>query len=177
MRKIFSVLAAMAVLLVAYIAAGPYLTVYHIKQALDKSDTVKLEKHINFPAVRQDVKQQIQQKLELELSKSANNNPMTQLLGNAFLNNMADKLLESYVTAEGIQQLMQGVDPAASTDQRKHTTHTSNSDAALSGARTYFHSHDTFLVDVKTNKQGDIMTLRLSRTGLTWQLTGIQMPW
>lgn len=177
MRKILFTLAAILFLFIVYLAASPYLTVYQIKQALAQNDAEALAQHINFPAVRQDVKLQIHYKIEQKLGKSDANNPMVQMLGNVFLNNMADKLLEHYITAEGIKQLMQGVDPTANHGSNKQQVHTSNSDAALSNAQSYYQSLDTFLVEVKTNQQGDLMTLRLSRTGLTWQLTGIQLPW
>lgn len=175
MKKLSLAVGALLLALLAYIAAGPYITVYHIKQALTVGDTQALAKHIQFDAVRHNLKLQIQQKIEAEFSQSSDSNPMAKMLGNAFLNSMADKLLESYVTPEGIQLLMQGVDPKANSNPQK--AHKNNSDAALSNAKLRYQSHDTFLVEINTNTKGDIMTLRLSRTGLNWQLTGIEMPW
>lgn len=174
MRKARLIIGSISLLLLVYLAATPYITVYQIKKATEQNDHAALAKYINFPAVRQDLKVQLHAKIEKEFESSDNKNPMMQMLGSAFFNSMADKLLESYVTPEAMSQLMAGVDPKANT--KAGQVHNSNTDAAFSNAKTYYQSHDTFMVEITTNQQGDTIDLRLSRKGFNWQVTGITLP-
>ena len=55
-------LAAVVILLVVfagYIAAGPFLTIHAIREAVQAQDAAELSRHIDFPALRASFRQQL----------------------------------------------------------------------------------------------------------------------
>ena len=59
MKKwILAAVIAVAVLLAAYVIGGPYLAIRGISQAIEQRDTGKLARHVDFGAVRVNIKAQ-----------------------------------------------------------------------------------------------------------------------
>jgi hypothetical protein len=66
------ILAAIGLVLFAiliYIAASPYITVYQMKSAAERHDGEALSEHIEFPSVRQSLKDQMNAMLMKEMAK------------------------------------------------------------------------------------------------------------
>ena len=54
--------AALAVLLglATYVVAGPYLAIHGIRAALAEQDTAKLQRHVDFPSLRVNLRAQVE---------------------------------------------------------------------------------------------------------------------
>ena len=59
MKKWIALLVLAAVLLAGYVAAGPYLTVHAIRDAVREQDSSALAAQVDFPALRASLKAQL----------------------------------------------------------------------------------------------------------------------
>ncbi|MBB3184404.1 hypothetical protein FHR95_001965 [Halomonas fontilapidosi] len=67
-------IAGIAVFLASgYAIASPYITCYQIKSAAEDKDGEALSRHIDFPALRQNFKDQMNAHMAKELAKESDN--------------------------------------------------------------------------------------------------------
>lgn len=175
-----TLLAIPVLLVLAYIVALPYITVYQIRDAVKNHDSSALSDHIDFPSVRQSLKDQLNAKLMGKMQgDDMKDNPFA-ALGMAFAGPIVDKMVEAYVTPAGVAQLMEGEKP--SLKKKKITT---PSDGATTGAASEpekekplddvalgYKSSNRF--EVEDKKKGLRVVLR--RQGLDWKVTEIILP-
>jgi hypothetical protein len=110
------------------------------------------------------------------MSKRANaeveNNPFA-ALGAAFATRVVDGLVDKLVTPEGLARLLAGEKPGAGPQG------TAGGDTSvrkpLEGAHYSYESLDRFAISVPTD-QGEEIRFILTRSGLQWRLSGIEMP-
>ncbi len=146
-------------LLIVAFFATPYFTAYRMKLAADAHDGAALSEHIEFPSVRQSLKDQINATVAAELEQQKKSNPIAAMLGAAGANLLADKLVETYVTPEGISQLMAGTRPSstpAPTDP-KGTTPPPAEKKAFHDAQFGYTSFNEFNITVKGEKKVKII--------------------
>lgn len=175
MRK-GSVITALATLFAIYIAATPYITAHQIKSAAEKKDSDALSEHIDFPSVRQSLKDQLNTVIMKEMAtEEMQNNPFA-ALGAAFASTMVDKILELYVTPAGITQMLEGDKP--NLNQAPHGQSAStppSSKTPLSNASMSYQSFNKFAITA-TNEKGEEGTFILHRHGISWKLAEIIIP-
>src|SRR5690606_32199679 len=106
------VLGIAAGLFVAYVAAAPYLTVYQMKSAAGRRDGEALSEHIEFPSVRQSLKDQMNAAFAKQISKdeAMKDSPFV-AFGGAFAGMIVERMVDAFVTPAGITQLMAGEKP------------------------------------------------------------------
>src|SRR5690554_1001130 len=92
---------------VVYMAAAPYITANQMRLAAEAHDGEALSEYIEFPSVRQSLKDQMNVLFLKELSEDEDmqDNPFA-ALGAAFAGMEVEKMVVAYVTATGITQLM-----------------------------------------------------------------------
>jgi hypothetical protein len=102
------------VLLMGYVVGAPYWTVHQMRSAAKDRDGEALSEHIDFPSVRQSLKEQVNAMMMKEMSTKAElkENPFA-ALGMAFASTLVDKTVDTFVTPAGITQLMSGKKPDA----------------------------------------------------------------
>lgn len=168
--KLLSVIAA---LFAVYIVAAPYITIYQMKSAAESRDGEALSEHIEFPSVRQSLKDQMNAIFmkEMATNEEMQDNPFA-AIGVALAGLMVDKMVDAYVTPAGITHLMAGEKPSPSVETRPSdgTERKPLSDASMS-----YESFDKFAVKVKNNGGGEAKFI-LSRRGIGWKLTEIMIP-
>ena len=152
-----------------YIAASPYITVYQIKSAAERHDGEALSEHIEFPSVRQSLKDQANAMLMKEMAKDEMKDKPFAALGAAFGGLMVDKMVEAYVTPACITQLMAGEKPKPTEEGESGG---SSARKPLSDASMSFETLNKFVVQVKDNN-GKESTFVLRRRGISWKLTEI----
>ena len=59
LRRIVIAIAVLLVLLLAWVAAGPWLAIRGIEKAIETRDTAALERHVDFPRLRINLKAQL----------------------------------------------------------------------------------------------------------------------
>jgi hypothetical protein len=169
------ILAAIGLVLFAisiYIAASPYITVYQMKSAAERHDGEALSEHIEFPSVRQSLKDQMNAMIMKEMAKDEMKDNPFAALGAAFGGFMVDKMVEAYVTPTGITGLMAGEQPKL-TEGGESTG--SSARKPLSDASMSYESLNKFVVKVKGDN-GEEARFVLRRRGISWKLTEIIMP-
>lgn len=149
---------------------SPYLAFNSFKDAALEADADKLEAKVDFPAVRESLKSQMNAMMmaKLENDPEMKNNPFSGL-GAMLIPTMVEKVVDSYVTADGIAALLRGKKPNE-TEER-----VPNPDIEASGS---FITWDRFrfrLRNKKTDQQGP--SLIFERRGFaSWKLVKMELP-
>lgn len=161
---------ALVILAFGFAAIGPFLTIYAIKDSLSTSDAKNIRKYVNFPVLRQNIKGQLGTVLTDRVSDALGGSPLGAVVSDLSAN-LADRMVESFVTPAGLQALMSGRDPASIDTTDDNTSENQE----LSNASFNYDSHDQFSIyfDGYNGKQVRII---LEREGLDWQLTNILPP-
>jgi len=162
-------LAALAVLGGIYFGS-PYLAFNSFKDAALEADADKLEAKVDFPAVRESLKSQMNAMMmaKLENDPTMKNNPFSGL-GAMLIPTMVEKVVDSYVTADGIAALMRGKKPNE-TAERVPTPDIEASGSFITWDRFRFR-----LQNKKTDQQGP--SLIFERKGFaSWKLVKIELP-
>lgn len=177
MKKWLALSLLAVVLLFGYLAAGPFLAYNAIREAVKAQDTAELAEHVDFPALRGNLRLQVDD----YMVRKAGADAQSSLLG-AFAVRIASGIaggaVDTMVTPAGIGALLEG-----------RTIWHRVSGGGIT-ANTYEHApprdrmHDPsygfeslsrFTATVES-EDGDPLTLVLSRQGLVWKLTDIRLP-
>lgn len=155
-----------------YVAAMPYITVHQMKAAAEAQDGRALSEHIEFPSVRQSLKEQLNALIMKKMAEDQKlkNNPFA-VLGAAFAGTLVERMVDLYVTPAGITQLMAGEKPQT----QKMSNGGVSSSKPLSGADMSYESFDKFVVKIQ-GQNGDAGEFVLRRSGLDWKVTEIILP-
>lgn len=198
MKKPALLLVLVLALLGGYFVASPYLALKGLGQALDSGDQSALEEHVDFPALRQNLKEQLNVAFARQLGDSKSDHPLAGFaatLAGAFM----DPVIDAFVTPAGMSQLLRG-------NARRHATNDANNDAGnnagntggneatgsapqdgsgnatadttpdpFAEADTAFESASRFRVTLH-QADGDKLDLFLRREGLSWKLYRIDLP-
>ena len=168
-------LGVLAALAAAYVVAAPYWTVHQMKSAAQRRDGEALAEYIDFPSVRQSLKDQLN---ALYLKGMADDEKMADnpfaTLGAAFAGVMVDRIVDAYVTPAGLAQLMAGEKPEFESDPRDEAPEKSQREP-LANASMSYESFDKFTVRI-VNADGKEAKFVLRRRGFGWKLTEIIVP-
>lgn len=178
MRRWWWTLPVLAVLALAtYVVAGPYLAIRGISEAIAEQDTARLERHVDFPRLRVNIKAQ----LDDYLVRHAGMRAQSSLLGGLALQlagTVTGVGVDTFVTPTGIGALMQGrtLWKRASGDTVGGDTWARTTpDRPLQRAEHDYQSPSQFTATVHT-ADGRAIVFVLNREGLRWKLTNILLP-
>jgi hypothetical protein len=125
------VLAVVAVLAFAY--ASPYIALERLKRAADARDAQTVNQYVDFPALRDSLKQQLVGLLERRLDGSGHGNPLAAIgamIGVAVIG----PLVDAYATPDGVAALLNGIPPRGEPGERPPAPPDGNSNAANGAA-------------------------------------------
>ncbi|HEX9620299.1 MAG TPA: DUF2939 domain-containing protein [Polyangiaceae bacterium] len=161
-------LALLALAALAYVVAAPYLTLLDLDAAVRARNAAAVAEHVDFARLRDNLKQQVE-RFVVEKSGEHQNTLMAGLaLGVA--SNLADTLVDSYVTPEGLARLMSGERPDTASGWSAQTGR------LFEDASYAYESANRFVVSVPAVAGGDIEFV-LTRSGIaTWRLSDIEIP-
>jgi hypothetical protein len=164
---------ALAILVGGYVAGAPYLVAYQMKSAAEANDGEALSEHIEFPSVRQSLKDQMNASLAkgMYLDAEIQDNPFA-ALGAAFAGVMVDKMVDTYVNPAGITQMMAGEKPQ-STDGSNDSSNQEKQ--PFSNASMSYTNANKFVISVLDDERAESRFI-LRRRGLEWKLTEILIP-
>ncbi|MFL6592555.1 MAG: DUF2939 domain-containing protein [Luteimonas sp.] len=166
-------LAILLLALLAYVAAGPYLTVRAIRAALQANDANTLAGNVDFPALRASLKAQLEDRLARHLDPEL----PSSVIGSMALSvasGVIDGAVDAMVTPLGLGALLQG------------RVLWSRFDGAIGGSglpeqpalqelRYRYESPSRFTATTWT-ASGAPIVLVLTRHGLHWRLSDLQLP-
>jgi hypothetical protein len=176
MKKIIWIAGALLVLVLGYVAAGPYLTISTIKKGIVENDSEKLSEKIDFPTLRQNMKEQLNAAMMKTAATEMKDSPFAALAA-GFATKMVDVLVESFATPSGLTVLMEGRKPSMDMDDVINDGNASppQRDELFKNARFSYDSMSTFSIWVTTD-DGEELRFVLNREGFSWKLVNVVIP-
>ena len=172
MKKIVWIAGVILVLIVGYVAAGPYLTVSEIKTGIVEKDSEKLSENIEFPTLRQNMKEQFNAAMMKNAATELKNNPFAALAA-GLATKMVDGIVDSFVTPSGLAALMEGKKP--SKGGNVGNTPSPKKNDLFKNARYSYDSISKFSIWVPNDK-GEETRFVLKRDGFSWKLVNLVVP-
>lgn len=170
MRKWIAVAVALLVIAGGIYLGSPYYAVYSLRNAALEADTDKLEASVDFPAVRESLKSQMSAAMmtKMQNDPEMRDNPFAGL-GAMMMPAIIDRMVDSFVTPDGIAAMMRGQKPA------DRSAAQANPDIE---SRTEYVSLDRFRVRLHNKKLNeDGPSFLLERRGFaTWKLIKLELP-
>lgn len=160
-----------------YVAAGPYIAVAAIRDGIANNDADALAEHIDFPLLRQNIKDQLSASAKAESDRTSENNIFSALMS-GFKAKLIENMVDSIITPEGLANLMAGKKSLSSSDTStsKPTSESAQErENVFEDARFTYDSLDSFSIWVPNAKNGE-MRLVLRRRGVTWKLVNMTLP-
>jgi len=177
MKKWIAALVLLVVLLAGYVAAGPFLTVNAIREAVKQGDTGALSRHMDFAAIRLSLKAQVDDYMVRRAGPAAQSS-LFGAIGLSLASGVAGTAVDAVATPVGIGAVLEGrklfkrfdgsaarrdayapVDPAESLQQLSYR----------------YESASRFTATV-ANADGDPVVFVLTRDGLSWKVTDVRLP-
>lgn len=169
--KKWMVIGVAVLLAVAGIYVGsPYYAVHSLRNAALKADTDKLETSVDFPAVRESLKSQLSAAMiaKFQNDPEMKSNPFAGL-GMMMLPTIVDRMVEAYVTADGIAAMMRGRSPTDKSELQQ------NPDIE---SQTEYVGMDRFRVRTRNTKLNeDGPSFVFERRGFaSWKMIKLEIP-
>ncbi len=162
------------VLVLGYVFATPYITAYKMKVAAETQDGEALSEFVDFPALRQSLKDQMAVMLRKEMAEEViEGNPLS-AIGTAFGSMIVKGIVDEFVTPAGLMQLMKGRKPDSETYGGEATGQTPSdpfSDTSMS-----YESFSKFSIITRDRESDVEVKLILRRRGIQWKLTEVILP-
>lgn len=177
MKKWIALALVVLLALLGYVAAGPYLAIHGIRSALAEQDMGKLERHVDFAAVRVNLRAQVEDWLARKAGPDAQANPFGAFaLGIA--NELASTGIDTVATPTGIAAVLQGrsmwkqlVRDTVDGDSYGQPTPAD----PLKEAELRYESPSRFTASA-TDDEGRTTVFVFTREGLCWRLSDIRLP-
>lgn len=178
MKKLIALSLLLVLVVVGLLAAGPFLTVNGIRQAVETQDSAALSKYVDFRALRSSVKAQLEDDLARRMDAESQSNPLS-AIAMQLAGGLTDGIVEAMVTPAGIGAVLEGRGmfrrltgqaPAATAETR-----TPHPDDVLANARYAFQSPSRFTATVP-NADGEPVVFVLTREGWHWRLSDVRLP-
>ena len=160
-------------LLAVGVAAQPYLTVHQMHSAAERRDGAAFSEYIDFPSVRQSLKDQInaaflKEMTEDESTQQSGAAALGAAVGGFMVDRMADAFLEAYVTPAGITQMMAADQPGTEGQETGDEPRC----RPMSGGSMSYESLNKFVVSSESAVGGECKVV-LRRQGVSWKVTEI----
>lgn len=169
--------------LIAFVA-WPYVTAYRLKAAVKSGDTAALADLIEFPTLRQGLKEQLNAAMLARLAaEPGGDSGLLAGLGLAALaGTFIDKAVDTYVTPAGVARLVAGDRLELQSGDRSNAAGAATDGPGaeptrepFADAKMAYESFDRFVVTVP-GEAGEANRFVLRRRGLGWKLTDILVP-
>lgn len=175
MKKWLIALAIVLALLLGYGIAGPWLAIRGIHSAIEARDPNKLERYVDFPALRANMRA----KLARRLLTSATNSRGQVLggdLGRGLIGDVTDHAVDAMVSPMGIALLLEGRALAhRATGRGPGIGEKDDAADPLLHAKTRFESPSRFTATVDS-AEGRQVVFVFERHWLGWKLSDIRLP-
>ncbi|MFM0605627.1 DUF2939 domain-containing protein [Paraburkholderia sediminicola] len=113
--------------------ASPYMALNNLKRAADARDAQTVNEYVDFPALRESLKQQVTGLLTRRLDAHGNGNPFAAIgamIGVALIG----PLVDAYATPDGVAALLNGMPPRGNPGERPPVPGAENPPAAAAPA-------------------------------------------
>lgn len=170
----------------AYIYATPYITAYEMNLAIEDGDVDEFVKYVDFPSVRQNMKNQVEFAMDQLEENSENNSsliaPLAALgtkISSSIDSSIANKAIDFFITPEKLAFLLSRKNAAQkseSNSQEKEADEeggdTSDDDVSLS-----YESFDRFVITLSGDNFGAGLRIVLTRKEIVdWKVSEVILP-
>lgn len=172
MKKFLPWLVGLLVIFAIYLYASPYLVLNSIKNAAQQGDADKLSGYIDFPSVKQSMKDQVKAAMVEELAASDEQDGF-EALGTMLAAAMIDPLIDGLVTPDGVTLMLQGqkLDFDLNNDTPKDKPEVKNEDIDYKAGYLSFNRFKVQIIDADDpNESLDVI---MHRDWLSWKVTRI----
>lgn len=182
-RKIYviaysTLLLSLLFVVIAYFYYTPQRTLVKIREAAEKGDTETLSELVDFPSVRQSIKDEFNSMMAQEMAKESSN-PYA-ALGMMMASAFADRFVDSMVTPSSISAFTKGIKPNKNSESRNYDNNNGNTINNNLNKNEKYMRYDGFSKYIIEFKDKDNMPrgimLVMRRQGLNWKLTAIRFP-
>lgn len=114
--KILAIAAAVGIAAAGLLYASPYLALHNIAKAIEKQDAETVAEYVDFPALRESVKAQMQSKLQAQMQKpEMQNNPFA-TFGQALAMGVVNQATDTLVSPTGVMLMLKKGKPGKPAD-------------------------------------------------------------
>jgi hypothetical protein len=174
MKKWLAALAVVLVLLLGYAVAGPYLAIRGIHSAIEARDPNKLERYIDFPILRANVRAKVAKRL-LANATSPYGRVVGDDRGRVMIGAISDKAVDAMVSPLGIALLLEGRALAHRVTGKAPVGEKDDAADPLLNAKTKFESPSRFTATMDS-AEGRPVVFVFERHWLSWKLSDIRLP-
>lgn len=177
MKKWLLAGALVLAVLLAYIAAGPYLAINGIRQALAAQDVAALERHVDFATLRLNMKAHVEDYIARKGGGLAESSGLLGAIGLRIAGGLGNTAVDTMVTPLGIAALLQGRSMwmRASGQTVDGDTYGEPQPAdPLKDAKLHYESVSRFTATIH-DERGKPVVAVFDRHGLRWRLVDIQV--
>ncbi|MDH3347442.1 MAG: DUF2939 domain-containing protein [Desulfobulbaceae bacterium] len=170
MKSIFNLIFTIFLVFVGYIALAPFLTEKNISMALEQYDAVSLRENVDYPALKQNLTEQFRARMK-DKAPAISKNPLG-ALAYGLASGLIEEMVDSYMTPEGIAQLIRGDAPLSGSNVQRGGK---DGGDLFAEVRHSYDSHNKFSIWVTTDQQQEVRVV-LTRKDFSWKLTNIILP-
>jgi hypothetical protein len=190
-----SLLAVVLVVVIAaslgYVYASPYIALDRMKRAADARDAQTVNEYVDFPLLRESLKQQVGELLTRRIDIQRSGNPLA-LLGAMIGAALIGPLVDSYATPDGVAAILNGIPPRGDPGEKPPVPSNAGNSAPPPVASTPapvpqaprqppqttagYRSFDTFVVNYQHGAGDARYSAILRRFGLvSWKLVAVDL--
>ena len=172
MKKFLPWLVGLFVIFAIYLYASPYLVLNNIKNAAQQGDADKLSGYIDFPSVKQSMKDQVKAAMVEELAASDEQDGF-EALGTMLAAAMIDPLIDGLVTPDGVALMLQGqkLDFDLNNDTPEDKPKAKNEDIDYKAGYLSFNRFKVQIIDADNSDES--IDVIMHRDWLSWKVTRI----
>jgi hypothetical protein len=178
MNKLIAGLALMAALFFAAYGGSPYWAVQQLREAARTGDQEKLEAHVDFPAVRDSIKSQLNAAIaeRVQTEGGSENNPFA-VLGAILAPAIVDQAVNAYVTPDAIAKMVKDGEAPTAGNAAPAEGESAEKEPRTKVSYAYA-SLDRFKAKITREDQPDEpLVMTMERRGLFgWKLVRIDLP-
>ena len=173
MKKFVYLAIGLIVIIAIYLYASPYLALNNIKKAAQAGDADTLSEYIDFPSVKQGLKDQINAQIMKEVTQEDTDG--FEALGAMLATAMIDKAVDGIVTPDGVAMMVQGQKPDLNGDAVEQTD-VEQADESKLDYKTNYITYKSFKVSLFNPDYEDNLDIIMRRDGLSWKVNRINLP-
>jgi len=172
LKKFLPWLVGLLVIFAIYLYASPYLVLNNIKNAAEQGDADKLSGYIDFPSVKQSMKDQAKAVMVKELASSKEQDGF-EALGTMLGAAMIDPLIDGLVTPDGVALMLQGqkLDFDLNNDTPEDKPKGKNEDIDYKAGYLSFNRFKVQIIDADNSDES--IDVIMHRDWLSWKVTRI----
>ena len=173
-KKMTWSMVGLLLIILVYVYAAPYLVLNKMKKAAQAGDSAKVSEYIDYPSVRQNLKDQINAQVLQEIGVDQQS-PLAGL-GQKLASTLLDKMIDHVVTPEGMTLVLQG-QGLKEVYQSKVTQETAEvKQQHKPQYKAGYTSWQNFEVQIQAPEYSRGVKINMVRDGLSWKVNQVSIP-